>query len=199
MRKLLGIGFPGRPSRVETLLGEMRVAAPPETVAAVVARGAQDPGAVQGRAAGRAGCAASWCPAEGWPTTAQSRRPGGVPAAAASDRRDRLRRALTALAVPVRRLTRLAELPAAGCCWPASGARLPPTGGQGSTSACRTRSTWSWKLAAEVDGWAPEGLLDSYHTERHAVAADVLDNTRAQMELMSTERGPGQCTRLVSN
>ena len=32
----------------------------------------------------------------------------------------------------------------------------------------------------------------SYHIERHPVAADVLDNTRAQMELMSTEPGgPG--------
>ena len=37
-----------------------------------------------------------------------------------------------------------------------------------------------WKLAATVRGWAPEGLLDSYHTERHPVAARVLRNTRAQ-------------------
>src|SRR5919112_2057547 len=37
VRRLLGIGFPGEPTRVETLLGEMEVAAPPETVAAVVA------------------------------------------------------------------------------------------------------------------------------------------------------------------
>ncbi len=37
VRALLGVGFPGEPSRVDTLLGEMEVAAPPETVAAVVA------------------------------------------------------------------------------------------------------------------------------------------------------------------
>jgi rifampicin monooxygenase len=37
VRKLLGVGFPGEPSRVETLLGEMEVAVPPETLAAVVA------------------------------------------------------------------------------------------------------------------------------------------------------------------
>jgi 2-polyprenyl-6-methoxyphenol hydroxylase-like FAD-dependent oxidoreductase len=37
VRKLLGVGFPGEPARVETLLGEMEVAAPPETLAAVVA------------------------------------------------------------------------------------------------------------------------------------------------------------------
>jgi hypothetical protein len=47
-----------------------------------------------------------------------------------------------------------------------------------------------WKLAAQLHGWAPETLLDSYHTERHPVAEDVLDNTRAQMELSSTEPGP---------
>src|SRR3954454_10410429 len=37
VRKLLGVGFPGEPAKVETLLGEMAVAAPPETVTAVVA------------------------------------------------------------------------------------------------------------------------------------------------------------------
>src|SRR5919108_6681998 len=37
VRTLLGVAFPGEPSRTETLLGEMEVAVPPETVAAVVA------------------------------------------------------------------------------------------------------------------------------------------------------------------
>jgi hypothetical protein len=37
-----------------------------------------------------------------------------------------------------------------------------------------------------------------YHTERHPVAADVLDNTRAQIELMSLEPGPAAVRRLVS-
>ncbi len=45
-----------------------------------------------------------------------------------------------------------------------------------------------WKLAARILGWAPETLLDTYEAERHPVAADVLDNTRAQMELSSAER-----------
>jgi rifampicin monooxygenase len=66
----------------------------------------------------------------------------------------------------------------------------PPTGGQG--------LNLSWKLAAEVNGWAPQGLLNSYHTERHPVAADVLDNTRAQTELLSPEPGPQSVRRLVS-
>jgi hypothetical protein len=42
-----------------------------------------------------------------------------------------------------------------------------------------------WKLAAHVQGHAPAGLLDSYHTERHPVAARVLATTRAQAVLMS--------------
>ena len=41
-------------------------------------------------------------------------------------------------------------------------------------------------------------IRDSYQTERRPVAADVLDNTRAQMELMSTEPGARAVRRLVS-
>ena len=68
----------------------------------------------------------------------------------------------------------------------------PPVGGQGLNLGIQDAFNLGWKLAAEVNGWAPEGLLDSYHAERHPVAADVLDNTRAQMELMSPEPGrPG--------
>ena len=37
VRKLLGVGFPGEPTRIETLLGEMEVAVPPEELGAVVA------------------------------------------------------------------------------------------------------------------------------------------------------------------
>jgi 2-polyprenyl-6-methoxyphenol hydroxylase-like FAD-dependent oxidoreductase len=53
----------------------------------------------------------------------------------------------------------------------------PPTGGQGLNLGIQDAFNLGWKLAAEVNGWAPEGLLDSYHTERRPVAADVLDNT----------------------
>jgi hypothetical protein len=49
-----------------------------------------------------------------------------------------------------------------------------------------------------VNGCAPEGLLDSYHTERHPVAADVLGNTRAMTELLSLGPGPQAVRRLVS-
>ncbi|MCO5970157.1 FAD-dependent monooxygenase [Actinoallomurus sp. WRP6H-15] len=41
------------------------------------------------------------------------------------------------------------------------------------------------KLAAEVSGWAPDGLLDTYTTERRPAAARVLHNTRAQVALLA--------------
>jgi hypothetical protein len=75
----------------------------------------------------------------------------------------------------------------------------PPTGGQGLNLGIQDAFNLGWKLAAEIDGWAPEGLLDSYQTERRPVAADVLDNTRAQMELMSVEPGARAVRRLVSD
>jgi hypothetical protein len=74
----------------------------------------------------------------------------------------------------------------------------PPTGGQGLNLGIQDAFNLGWKLAAEVNGWAPEGLLDSYQAERRPVAADVLDNTRAQMELMSLEPGAQAARRLVS-
>jgi 2-polyprenyl-6-methoxyphenol hydroxylase-like FAD-dependent oxidoreductase len=44
-----------------------------------------------------------------------------------------------------------------------------------------------WKLAAEVRGWTPPGLLASYQTERHAAGSRALLHTRAQRAL--SERG----------
>lgn len=74
----------------------------------------------------------------------------------------------------------------------------PPVGGQGLNLGIQDAFNLGWKLAAEVAGWAPRDLLDSYHAERHPVAADVLNNTRAQMELLSTEPGPRAVRRLLA-
>ncbi|MEV5842534.1 FAD-dependent monooxygenase [Streptomyces sp. NPDC051985] len=63
-----------------------------------------------------------------------------------------------------------------------------PIGGQGVNLGVQDAVNLGWKLAAEVRGWAPAGLLDSYHDERHPVAARVLEHTRAQAVLMN----PGQ-------
>jgi hypothetical protein len=40
-----------------------------------------------------------------------------------------------------------------------------------------------WKLAAELGGWAPPGLLDTYHDERHLAGARTLLHTNAQVAL----------------
>ena len=41
-----------------------------------------------------------------------------------------------------------------------------------------------WKLAQVVNGTSPDSLLDTYHAERHPVAARVLRNTVAQVSLL---------------
>ena len=41
----------------------------------------------------------------------------------------------------------------------------------------------AWKLAAAIHGWAPAGLLDTYHEERHLAGERVLMHTRAQVAL----------------
>ncbi|WP_329381155.1 FAD-dependent monooxygenase [Streptomyces sp. NBC_01351] len=55
-----------------------------------------------------------------------------------------------------------------------------PAGGQGMNTSIQDSVNLGWKLAAVVNGWAPQGLLDTYHSERHAVGKRLLMNTRAQ-------------------
>ena len=44
-----------------------------------------------------------------------------------------------------------------------------------------------WKLAQVVHGTAPDSLLDSFHAERHPVAAGVLRDSMAQVALLRTD------------
>ncbi|KAB2343602.1 FAD-dependent monooxygenase [Actinomadura rudentiformis] len=55
-----------------------------------------------------------------------------------------------------------------------------PAGGQGLSVGAQDAFNLGWKLAATITGRAPEGLLGTYHTERHPVGARVLLNTLAQ-------------------
>jgi 2-polyprenyl-6-methoxyphenol hydroxylase-like FAD-dependent oxidoreductase len=49
-----------------------------------------------------------------------------------------------------------------------------------------------WKLGAALNGWAPQGLLDSYSAERHPVGERACGHGQAQLEIMqSMERSPG--------
>jgi 2-polyprenyl-6-methoxyphenol hydroxylase-like FAD-dependent oxidoreductase len=58
-----------------------------------------------------------------------------------------------------------------------------PVGGQGLNVGVQDAVNLGWKLAQVVKRTAPEGLLDTYHGERHPVAARVLQNTMAQTAL----------------
>jgi 2-polyprenyl-6-methoxyphenol hydroxylase-like FAD-dependent oxidoreductase len=59
-----------------------------------------------------------------------------------------------------------------------------PLGGQGLNLGLGDAMNLGWKLSATIRGHAPEGLLDSYTTERHPVGARILDWTRAQVAVM---------------
>ncbi|MGW1215283.1 FAD-dependent monooxygenase [Streptomyces sp. NPDC002499] len=58
-----------------------------------------------------------------------------------------------------------------------------PTGGVGMNVGVQDAFNLGWKLAATIDGWASEGLLDSYHTDRHPVGEQLMEHSRAQTYL----------------
>ncbi|MEV6622908.1 FAD-dependent monooxygenase [Amycolatopsis sp. NPDC051106] len=62
-----------------------------------------------------------------------------------------------------------------------------PIGAQGMNTGIQDALNLGWKLGAAVHGWAPEHLLDTYHSERHPVAAAVLRNVQAQSLLMDQQ------------
>ncbi|MEV2196542.1 FAD-dependent monooxygenase [Streptomyces phaeochromogenes] len=55
-----------------------------------------------------------------------------------------------------------------------------PQGAQGMSAGIGDAMNLGWKLAAEIHGYAPPGLLDTYHAERHPVGARIIANTLAQ-------------------
>lgn len=199
VRKLLGVGFPGEPSRTETLMGEMEVGVPHEEIAARVTeiRETHRPFWLRPHGGGIYGVV--------------------VPAAGLGDRAEPptledFRRQLRAVAgtdfgVHSPRwmsrfgdATRLAERYRVGRVLLAGDAAHihPPTGGQGLNLGVQDAFNLGWKLAAQIRGWAPEPLLDTYQAERRPVAEDVLDNTRAQMALASAEPGAQAMRRLLT-
>ncbi|MFC5073400.1 rifampin monooxygenase [Kitasatospora cinereorecta] len=191
VRKQIGVGFPGEPARVETLLGDMEVTEDPATIAAVV----EEVRKTQlrfGVAPGGDGVCRIVVPADGVsedrtgaPTLDEFKQ--RLRAVAGTDFGAHSARWLSRFGDATRQADRyrVGRVLLAG-----DAAHIhPPTGGQGMNLGVQDAFNLGWKLAASVDGWAPEGLLDSYHTERHPVGARVLDNTRAQIALMGTDPG----------
>ncbi|MEX3099575.1 MULTISPECIES: rifampin monooxygenase [unclassified Streptomyces] len=197
VRKLLGVGFPGEPAVSETMLGEFEVGVSDEELAAVVAEVRKKSERFGTMPLGD-GVYRVIVPAEGF-----SRTPPTL-----EEFKERLREfAGTDLGVHSPRWisrfgdgTRLAERYRVGRVLLAGDAAHvhPPTGGQGLNLGIQDAFNLGWKLAASVNGWAPEGLLDTYHAERHPVAAAVLDNTRAQSELLSSGPGARAVRRLIA-
>jgi 3-(3-hydroxy-phenyl)propionate hydroxylase len=59
-----------------------------------------------------------------------------------------------------------------------------PFGARGLNSGVQDAENAAWKLAWVLRGWAPDGLLDSYHHERHAAALENLEVTSATMRFL---------------
>ena len=70
-----------------------------------------------------------------------------------------------------------------------------PAGGQGLNLGLQDATNLGWKLAAEIRGWAPPGLLDSYHAERYPVGLDVIDDSLAQCGLIANPTREGVALR----
>ncbi len=200
VRKLVGIDFPGEPSRVDTLLGEMRLTADQDTVTAVMTEvrktqklfGAGHLGDGVYRVVVPAAEVAEDRTVA--PTLAEFKRQ--LVATAGTDFGVHSPRWLSRFGDATRQAERYRadRVLLAG-----DAAHIhPPIGGQGLNLGIQDAFNLGWKLAATVNGWAPEGLLDTYAAERHPVAAAVLDQTRAQMELVSLTPGAQAVRRLIS-
>ena len=70
-----------------------------------------------------------------------------------------------------------------------------PAGAQGLNTGFQDAFNLGWKLAAAVQGRAPDWLLDSYEEERHPVGADVLRLTGRQFKLNTARTVPRQLMR----
>jgi len=200
VRKLLGVAFPGEPTRMDHLIGEMEVAAPLETVTAVVTEVRKTRKNFGVGPIGDGVCRVL-VPAE---RVAEDR---AVPPTLEEFKEQLRAIAGTDFGVHSPRwlsrfgdATRQAERYRVGRVLLAGDAAHihPPVGGQGLNLGIQDAFNLGWKLAAEIGGWAPEGMLDSYQAERHPVAADVLDTTRALMVLLSPDPGPQAVRRLLA-
>src|SRR3954453_19292124 len=200
VRKLLGIDFPGEAARHEWLLGEVEVTTPATTVDDVVAEVRKTH---KGFGVGPLGDGLYRfvVPAEGL-----AEDPTVPPTMEEVSQQLRVFAGTDFGVHSPRWLSRFGDAPRLAERYRAGRVLLagdaahihPPMGGQGLNLGIQDAFNLGWKLAAEVTGWAPEGLLDSYHTERHPVAADVLTTSRAVAELLSSEPGPQAVRRLVS-
>jgi rifampicin monooxygenase len=190
VRRLLGVGFPGEPATVEWLLAEAEVTEPTETLATVAGPAPHEEGVYRFVVRTAEVAEERTAPPTIEELTQRLREVAGTDFGVHSPR----------FVSRFGDATRLADRYRVGRVLLGGDAAHvhPPLGGQGLNLGIQDAFNLGWKLAAQVDGWAPDALLDSYETERRPVAADVLDNTRAQAELVSPEPGPRAVRRLLA-
>lgn len=200
VRKQLDVGFPGEPSRNDTLMGEMEVGVSQGEIAARMAELRETNKVLSVGPFGEQ-VYRIVVPAAG--VSEDRTEPPTI-----EDFREQLR-AITGTDFGVHSprwlsrfgdATRLAERYRVGRILLAGDAAHihPPAGGQGLNLGVQDAVNLGWKLAAQIRGWAPATLLDTYEEERHPVAEDVLNNTRAQVALASAEPGPQAVRRLLA-
>ena len=74
-----------------------------------------------------------------------------------------------------------------------------PDGGQGLNTGLQDAVNLGWKLARVAARTVPDSLLDSYHAERHPVAARVLRTTMAQVALRRADERSGALREIVAD
>ncbi len=192
VRRLLDIPFPGESARRQWILGEAELTRR-STRSWPSSSGSTRPIAASGPDRSATASIASSSRPRGWPTKVPHRPRSTTCERSSRHTPERI------LASTRRRwlsrfgdATRLAEHYRVGRVLIAGDAAHvhPPQGGQGLNLGLQDAFNLGWKLAATINGWAPEGLLDTYESERHPVGEEVLTVTRAQAELQSPEPGP---------
>ncbi|MFE1172180.1 FAD-dependent monooxygenase [Streptomyces sp. NPDC058773] len=73
-----------------------------------------------------------------------------------------------------------------------------PAGALGMNTGLQDAANLSWKLAAVLRGDAPDGLLDSYQTERHPVGKQALRSSGALIRIALLGTAPGRAVRSLA-
>jgi 2-polyprenyl-6-methoxyphenol hydroxylase-like FAD-dependent oxidoreductase len=184
VRRALGMPFPGRPLVHSVMLAEVRLAEPPPNVLAV--------GSTGGAFALVAPFGDGWWRVVAWQ---RSNQPAEDMPVSLDEVREVTRRAvgtdygmhdprwLSRFQSDERQVPRYRD----GRVLLAGDAAHvhSPAGGQGMNTGIQDAANLGWKLAATVNGWAPPGLLDTYHAERHPVGRQVLRNSGAMLRMMT--------------